>query len=121
MLAHARARHHANPACTFVGTLDDLPPATYTLASGIFNVRLDTPADEWQTYLLQTLDHMAARSQRGFAFNVLTGYADPEYMRPDLYYADPLHLFDYCKRHFSRQVALLHDYPLYEFTILVRL
>jgi hypothetical protein len=28
--------------------------------------------------------------------------------------------FDHCKRNFSRQVALLHDYGLWEFTILVR-
>ena len=41
-------------------------------------------------------------------------------MRPDLYYADPCELFDRCKRRYSRNVALLHDYDLYEFTILVR-
>jgi hypothetical protein len=34
---------------------------------------------------------------------------------------DPLRLFDHCKRTFSPDVALLHDYPLWEFTILVRL
>ncbi|MBC7939785.1 MAG: class I SAM-dependent methyltransferase, partial [Chitinophagaceae bacterium] len=36
------------------------------------------------------------------------------------YYPDPLDLFDVCKRRFSRNVALLHDYGLYAFTILVR-
>ena len=41
-------------------------------------------------------------------------------MRPYLYYADPLFLFDYCKKKYSKSVALLHDYGLYEFTILVR-
>jgi hypothetical protein len=41
-------------------------------------------------------------------------------MRADLYYADPAQVFDYCKRRFSPNVALLHDYGLYEFTILVR-
>ena len=41
-------------------------------------------------------------------------------MRPDLFYADPCWLFDQCKRRHSRDVALLHDYGLYEFTILVR-
>lgn len=29
-------------------------------------------------------------------------------------------LFDLCKRRYSKSVALLHDYGLYEFTILVR-
>ena len=41
-------------------------------------------------------------------------------MRPDLYYADPCFLFDYCQRRYSRWVAVLHDYGLYEFTIVVR-
>ena len=37
-----------------------------------------------------------------------------------LYYADPCALFDYCKRNFSRNVALLHDYKIYDFTLIVR-
>jgi hypothetical protein len=57
---------------------------------------------------------------KGFAFNALTSYSDPERMKNTLYYADPCRLFDLCKREFSRDVALLHDYGLYEFTILVR-
>ena len=57
---------------------------------------------------------------RGFAFNMLTSYSDPDRMRSDLFYGDPRHFFDHAKRTFSKQVALLHDYGLYEFTILVR-
>lgn len=41
-------------------------------------------------------------------------------MKEHLYYADPAELFDHCKRNYSRNVALLHDYGLYEFTVLVR-
>jgi hypothetical protein len=41
-------------------------------------------------------------------------------MRPDLFYADPAEVFEYCRKRYSRSVALLHDYPLYEFCILVR-
>ena len=59
-------------------------------------------------------------STRGFSFNCLTSYSDSEKMRDDLFYANPCTIFDYCKRNFSKQVALLHDYGLYEFTILVR-
>jgi len=51
---------------------------------------------------------------------MLTKYSDREYMKEYLYYADPLFIFDYCKRNFSKKVALIHDYELYEFTILVR-
>jgi hypothetical protein len=59
-------------------------------------------------------------TRHGFSFNCLTAYSDPDKIRPDLHYADPCALFDLCKRKFSRNVALLHDYDLYEFTILVR-
>ena len=57
---------------------------------------------------------------KGFAFNMLTSYSDADKMRDDLYYGDPCELFDHCKRSYSRNVALLHDYGLYEFTMLVR-
>ena len=53
-------------------------------------------------------------------FNALTLYSDVEKRRGDLFYADPLAVFDRCKRQYSRFVTLLHDYPLYEFTIMVR-
>lgn len=92
----------------------------YCVASGIFNVRFSRTDQEWLAYLIETLDMMNAHSQRGFAFNCLTSYSDPDRMRRDLYYADPLHLFDLCKRRYSRQVAILHDYELYEFTMIVR-
>jgi hypothetical protein len=51
---------------------------------------------------------------------MLTSYSDPDRMRSDLYYGDPCLFFDHCKRTYSKQVALLHDYGLYEFTVIVR-
>jgi hypothetical protein len=51
---------------------------------------------------------------------MLTSYSDPEHMVDRLFYGDPCFYFDWCKRNLSRNVALLHDYGLYEFTILVR-
>ena len=120
MLARAEELHAAVKQIAFVDNELELPEADYTVASGIFNVKLDTPAVEWENYILDTLEAINALSRNGFAFNVLTKYYDQEYMRPDLYYADPLFFFDYCKTKYSRFVTLLHDYPLYEFTILVR-
>jgi cyclopropane fatty-acyl-phospholipid synthase-like methyltransferase len=94
--------------------------ADYGVASGIFNVHLGRSDDEWQSYLEATLDTLDSTSRFGFAFNCLTSYSDTDKMRSYLYYADPCTLFDLCKRRYSRNVALLHDYGLYEFTILVR-
>jgi SAM-dependent methyltransferase len=94
--------------------------ADYTVASGIFNVKMQHRDEEWLEYVLDTLADIDRFSSKGFAINVLTAYSDADRMRPDLYYADPCFLFDHCKRRFSRNVALLHDYDLYEFTLLVR-
>jgi SAM-dependent methyltransferase len=120
MIAKANELHAAIQGVTFVGKERDLREADYTVASGIFNVKLKAATEAWEGYMLRTLERISSLSKRGFAFNVLTKYSDPEFQRPDLYYADPLFLFDYCKTKFSRFVTLLHDYPLYEFTLLVR-
>ncbi|MCB0334746.1 MAG: hypothetical protein KDD62_00530, partial [Bdellovibrionales bacterium] len=82
--------------------------------------RLETNCDQWSEYVEGLLDKMNAICTKGFSFNMLTSYSDKEYMRDYLYYADPCHIFDLCKRKYSRNVALLHDYGLYEFTVLVR-
>lgn len=100
--------------------LDELQISDYSIASGIFSVKMEHSEPEWLAYVLDTLDTMNKTATKGFSFNMLTKYSDREYMKKDLYYADPLYIFDYCKCNFSKQVALLHDYGLYEFTILVR-
>ncbi|HEV2475474.1 MAG TPA: class I SAM-dependent methyltransferase [Candidatus Dormibacteraeota bacterium] len=119
MVKHA-AQAHSGGRRRFTMSYPDLKPADYVVASGVFNVKLDTSDDEWAGYVLRTVETLDGLGRNGFAFNMLTSYSDPERMRADLYYADPCAMFDHCKRSFSRQVALLHDYGLYEFTILVR-
>jgi SAM-dependent methyltransferase len=120
MVAQANELHVGMSNVVFLNREADLSQADYTIASGIFNVKLNTPVPDWENYILETMTFLNGLSRRGFSFNVLTKYSQQEFMRPDLYYADPLMLFDYCKTRFSRFVSILHDYPLYEFTILVR-
>jgi hypothetical protein len=120
MVVKARDVHKDRPFCTFTSQESALIPADYAVESGIFNIRLEYSYDEWTGYVITTLQKMNSLSRKGFAFNMLTSYSDAPYMKPHLYYADPCYYFDYCKRHFSRNVALLHDYNLFDFTILVR-
>lgn len=94
--------------------------ADYAVASGLFNVRGEVPEAQWHQFVLSVLDDLHANSRLGFAFNALTGYSDTDRMRSDLHYADPLWFFEWCKRKYARNVALLHDYDLYDFTIIVR-
>lgn len=120
MIKAARVRY---PDCSDISfSVASQPPfpSDFTIASGIFNVRLQRSNAEWIEYIYNTLDIMHESSLKGFAFNCLTKYSDADKMRDYLYYADPCALFDRCKTRYSRQVALLHDYGLFEFTIIVR-
>ncbi|PLQ01532.1 methyltransferase domain-containing protein [Cupriavidus pauculus] len=120
MIETARDLHKQKPQGRFVTGTAPEEPVDFAVASGIFNVRLGGDEDAWKAYIRETLTRMNQFTKRGFAFNCLTSYSDADRMRPDLHYADPCELFDLCKRTFSRNVALLHDYGLYEFTIVVR-
>lgn len=120
MIARAQELHACHGWCTFTTDHDALSPADYVVASGIFNVKLDHDQETWAAYVVETLETLDALSRHGFAINMLSTYSDPAKRRPDLFYGDPLFFFDHCKRRFSPQVALLHDYPLFEFTLIVR-
>lgn len=120
MVLAAKQRYQGNANARFITSAEPGDDADYGVASGIFNVRLGRSDAEWRDHLEATLDLLDRTSRFGFAFNCLTSYSDEDKKRDYLYYADPCLLFDLCKRRYSRQVALLHDYGLYEFTILVR-
>lgn len=104
----------------WVQNIDQNNQYDYVIASGIFNVRLSHSDEEWSEYIKDTLNEMNKLSLKGMAFNMLTSYSDKEYMKEYLFYANPCFYFDYCKNYFSKNIALLHDYNLYEFTIIVR-
>jgi SAM-dependent methyltransferase len=120
MISAARGLHSEASGVRFLTDESLLEPADFTVASGIFNVKLETADEEWEEYVSATIDRIAALSTKGFAFNMLTSYSDHDRRRPHLYYANPAHWFDVCKRRHSRYVALLHDYPLWEFTLIIR-
>jgi ubiquinone/menaquinone biosynthesis C-methylase UbiE len=120
MLAQARTYLANQPNVQLVNNQrDPLPGADYLVASGILNVKLGFSTSQWEDYIRQTLHEFNRLATKGFAFNLLTSYSDAPYMRDHLYYGNPSYFFDYCKQNFSKYIALLHDYPLYEFTIIV--
>jgi SAM-dependent methyltransferase len=120
MINAAKARYADRANARFRVSGEPTESADFGIASGIFSMRFGRTDAEWGEYVKAMLDVLNHTSRRGFAFNSLTLYSDPDKMRKELYYADPCVLFDHCKRNYSRNVALLHDYDLYDFTILVR-
>jgi len=121
MVEEARNLHQqATGKYLFTANFSEVPVVEYAVASGVFNIKLDNSDESWTEYVIQTLEKLDDRTTHGFSSNFLTKYSDADKMKPHLYYADPCFLFDYCKKHFSKNVALLHDYELYDFTIVVR-
>jgi SAM-dependent methyltransferase len=120
MLEHGRERFAGEPGVRFVGPGDTVEAADVVVASGIFNVRLDVDAERWHAYVTSTVRRLADLSRVALAFNCLTSYSDPERMRDDLYYGDGPAFFDLARRDLAPWVSLLHDYGLWEWTLIAR-
>jgi SAM-dependent methyltransferase len=120
MLLAARLAHPAYREDRWLKQLPDGARFDFVIASGIFNVRLEHDCSEWVRYIMHTLDTFNRIAIKGFAFNMLTSYSDPEKRAPHLFFADPCEYFNLCKTRYAQHVTLIHDYPLYEFTLLVR-
>lgn len=119
MIAQARKMTSLKNPFLFTSP-DEMAEYDYSVASGIFNVKQTVNNEDWSKYIEETVVKLNAISKKGFSFNMLTSYSDEDKKKDYLYYADPLQMFDFCKKHFSRNISLLHDYELYEFTIIVR-
>jgi SAM-dependent methyltransferase len=119
MVRAARAMLGADPRAKVAVGGRPAEVGDYCVASGIFNVHFAFPDADWHRYIVATLDDMARAARKGFAFNALTRFSDPERMDLRLYYADPGDLLNHCLATYGRRVSLLHGYGLHEFTVLV--
>lgn len=119
MIAEA-SRLHGEADCLWRIGAEPSETVDFAVASGIFNVKGEVPIETWVRYVHNTIDILARAGRRGFAFNVLSLSSDPERRSTNLYYADANQMLSYCLRRFGRSVALLQDYGLYEFTMMVR-
>ena len=94
--------------------------ADYSLASGIFNVRLEEPEDRWNSFVRSTLGDLAATSSRGFAVNFIDRPPSGAWVPPGLYTTSPEPWIEYCSEHVGADVELVKDYGMREFTLLIR-
>ena len=113
-----RARQATDERAELVLSAEPTRMADWSFASGPFNVRDASSDAAWEAYVQDCVLRLARSSRRGFAFNLLTTFVD--YRQDNLFYADPCAFFAFCKREISPYVTLVHDYPLYEWTMLVR-
>lgn len=118
MIAAARAAFAGRTDRRFTGDGDGLEPADLVVASGIFNVRLETAPALWERYVEETLARLTRLARRRLAFNMLPPASPPELARPDLHYADPATVVAYCAE-LGREVSLREHYGLWEFTVIL--
>lgn len=120
VLKAARDAHATVANASWAGRFEDLKPTDFVVAAGVYNIKFDTAHASWHDHVLEQLKNMYAVTNRAMAATFLTSYSDPPKQRADLYYANPLELFDFAKRNLSTNVAVLHDYGHWDFTLIVR-
>jgi SAM-dependent methyltransferase len=119
MIAAAQERWASHDNAKFVVGSRCGHVADYSLASGVFNVRLGHPLADWETYIESVLRDMRANSRIGFAVNFMLPHDDKP-MEDELYRNQPQRWAVFCRKELGCSVSLLKGYGLREFTLLIR-
>ena len=120
MIAEARKLWAQRPATRFEFGHASSREADFSLASGIFNVRLDLPPDDWTGLIAATLNGLHATSRLGFAVNFLEPAPAGSTARPELYRTPSPTWAKYCEQRFGSRVDVISGYGMREYTLLVR-
>ena len=120
MIDHARRRWRHRPEAAFVVADRCQRVADYSLASGIFNVKLDLPPAAWESVVTRTLDDLHRHSRRGFAVNFLLPAIRGSARVPQLYRPPVKRRTSYCETELNCEVTVLDDYGLQEYALLAR-
>jgi SAM-dependent methyltransferase len=92
----------------------------YVVVNGTLNLRLGTSIEDWTDYCLQTLKRLKKHCTRGLVVTLLSNVRDSFEPGDRVYYADPPEWLNLCLEHLSKKVAILHDYGVPEFALLLR-
>jgi SAM-dependent methyltransferase len=118
MVTAARAKwsHRAGTAFVVGATCPGL--ADYSVASGVFNIKLHWPVEAWEAYVASILMDLRASSRHGFAVNFVLPVDGPSDQR--LYRTTPDRWIGFLRDMHGCAAELITDYGLQEFTLLVR-
>lgn len=94
--------------------------ADYSVASGIFNVKLNQPEELWERFIAKTLADLHSTSRHGFAVNFLAPAPTDTPHIPELYRVPPDTWAAHCSHTFKAQVEVIGNYGMREHTLLVR-
>lgn len=94
--------------------------ADYSVASGVFNVKLGHTTQAWEALIRATLLDLRETSRRAFCVNFLSLGDSSEGQESALYHADAQQWLDYCESALSARTELRTGYGMREFTLLAR-
>ncbi len=121
MVAAARRRWRHRADCAFELAEGAVRVADYSLASGLFNVKLDCPLPEWEALVARTLDNLHRHSRLGYAVNFIAPPAPGQPSPPQLYRPPAERwLAHIAAAHQGAQATVLRGHGLPEYTLLVR-
>jgi SAM-dependent methyltransferase len=117
-----QAAQRARPRFADRFTLGTRAPrvADYSVASGIFNVRLDVPMNQWEAFVRRTLADLRETSRFGFAVNFMEPLPPPAESPAGLYRPEPAQWPAYIERELGLQVEAVRGYGMRETTLLAR-
>jgi SAM-dependent methyltransferase len=89
---------------------DDLPNSyDFIVLNGVFNNKMD----DNELFMLHSIEKMFKACEKGVAFNAMSTYV--EYFDENLYYSNPVEIFDFCKKNLTKKIVLRHDYVVKEY------
>jgi SAM-dependent methyltransferase len=118
MIEAARLRWKHDGLATFSIGSECPDIADYSVASGVFNIKLHWPIAEWEDYVRSILRGLRAKSRRGFSANFMLPLDEPSDQQ-SLYRTRPDPWMEFLND-LDCSTELVANYGLREFTLLAR-
>lgn len=117
MVEQAQRLHGGDDRATFIVSPVATEIADYSFASGTYNMSMGANKSLWNHYIKSSLTQLWLKTAKTMAFNLLDAQSPTKL--DDLFYADKRTFIEYALT-LSPDVDIIDDYPLEEFTIIVR-
>lgn len=116
-MVKAAQTYHTDERASFIVSPVATQIADYSFVSGTYNMFIGADHAMWTNYIKTSLDMLWAKTDKVMAFNMLDDKSDDKLS--DLYYADKRTFIEHAMT-LSPDVEVIDDYPLSEFTIVVK-
>ena len=96
---------------------ENIPNFDYIVMNGIFTEKRELSFDEMWDYFTKLVSVIYNKTEKGFAFNVMSKTV--EWERDDLFHLSLDTLSDFLSKNLTRNFIIRNDYGLFEYTVYV--